>query len=114
MTIRPLRFGLAKSVCRADRVVRHEENFWSMGDTGPCGPCSEIFYDLGPTVEGGPPGSPDEDGSRYLEFWNLVFPQFDRSEDGTLNPLDAPGVDTGMGLERVAAILQEKTSKLRD
>ena len=94
----------------ADRVVRHEENFWSMGDTGPCGPCSEIFYDLGAAVAGGPPGSPDEDGDRYLEFWNLVFPQFDRSEDGTLEPLDAPGVDTGMGLERVAAILQGKTS----
>ena len=93
-----------------DRVVRHEENFWSMGDTGPCGPCSEIFYDLGAAVAGGPPGSADEDGDRYLEFWNLVFPQFDRSEDGTLDPLDAPGVDTGMGLERVAAILQGKTS----
>ena len=94
----------------ADRVVRHAENFWSMGDTGPCGPCSEIFYDLGAAVAGGPPGSADEDGDRYLEFWNLVFPQFDRSEDGTLEPLDAPGVDTGMGLERVAAILQGKTS----
>ncbi len=94
----------------ADRVVRHEENFWSMGDTGPCGPCSEIFYDLGAAVAGGPPGSPDEDGDRYLEFWNLVFPQYDRSENGKLNPLDAPGVDTGMGLERVAAIMQGKTS----
>ena len=89
-----------------DRVVDHEDNFWAMGDTGPCGPCSELFYDLGPEVAGGPPGTPDEDGDRYSEFWNLVFPQFDRSPDGTLTPLDDPGVDTGMGLERVAAIVQ--------
>ena len=89
-----------------DRVVDHEENFWAMGDTGPCGPDSELFYDLGPDVEGGPPGSANEDGDRFSEFWNLVFPQFDRSTDGTLTPLDAPGVDTGMGLERVAAIVQ--------
>lgn len=95
---------------RPDRVVRHEENFWAMGDTGPCGPCSELFYDLGPDVAGGPPGSPDEDGDRYLEFWNLVFPQYDRAPDGELNPLDNPGVDTGMGLERIAAIVQHKTS----
>ncbi|MCY4015206.1 MAG: alanine--tRNA ligase [Gammaproteobacteria bacterium] len=89
-----------------DRVVDHEDNFWAMGDTGPCGPDSELFYDLGPDVEGGPPGSANEDGDRFSEFWNLVFPQFDRSVDGTLTPLDAPGVDTGMGLERVAAIVQ--------
>ncbi len=89
-----------------DRIVDIEGNFWTMGDTGPCGPCTEIFYDHGPEVAGGPPGSPDEDGDRYIEFWNLVFPQFDRSLDGTLSPLPQRGVDTGMGLERVAAILQ--------
>ena len=89
-----------------DRVVDHEDNFWAMGDTGPCGPDSELFYDLGPDIPGGPPGSADEDGDRFSEFWNLVFPQFDRGEDGTLTPLPTPGVDTGMGLERVAAIVQ--------
>ena len=83
-----------------------KDNFWSMGDTGPCGPCSEIFYDHGADVAGGPPGSPDEDGDRYIEIWNLVFMQFDRSEDGTLTPLPKPSVDTGMGLERLAAVLQ--------
>lgn len=83
-----------------------KDNFWSMGDTGPCGPCTEIFYDHGPDVAGGPPGSPDEDGDRYIEIWNLVFMQFDRSEDGTLTPLPKPSVDTGMGLERLAAVLQ--------
>src|SRR5450432_1943213 len=81
-------------------------NFWSMGDTGPCGPCSEIFYDHGPHIPGGPPGSPDEDGDRYVEIWNLVFMQFDRAADGTLTPLPKPSVDTGMGLERVAAVMQ--------
>jgi alanyl-tRNA synthetase len=87
---------------------RHEsDNFWAMGDTGPCGPCSEIFYDHGPGIPGGPPGSPDEDGDRYIEIWNLVFMQFDRSADGTMRPLPAPCVDTGMGLERLAAILQD-------
>ena len=90
----------------ADKVIPLEENFWAMGDTGPCGPCTELFYDHGPEVAGGPPGSPDEDGDRYLEFWNLVFPQFDRSPDGSMNPLPKPGVDTGMGLERMAAVLQ--------
>jgi len=90
----------------AEKVIPLEENFWAMGDTGPCGPCTELFYDHGPEVAGGPPGSPEEDGDRYLEFWNLVFPQFDRSPDGTLNPLPKPGVDTGMGLERMAAVLQ--------
>ncbi len=82
------------------------DNFWAMGDTGPCGPCTEIFYDHGPDVPGGPPGSPDEDGDRYIEIWNLVFMQFDRAADGRMSPLPAPCVDTGMGLERLAAILQ--------
>jgi alanyl-tRNA synthetase len=89
-----------------DRVISLEENFWAMGDTGPCGPCTELFYDHGPDVAGGPPGSPDEDGDRYIEFWNLVFPQFDRAADGELSELPQPGVDTGMGLERMAAIMQ--------
>ena len=83
-----------------------KDNFWSMGDTGPCGPCTEIFYDHGADVAGGPPGSPDEDGDRYIEIWNLVFMQFDRSADGTLTPLPKPSVDTGMGLERLAAVMQ--------
>jgi alanyl-tRNA synthetase len=82
------------------------DNFWQMADTGPCGPCSEIFYDHGPDVAGGPPGSPDADGDRYIEIWNLVFMQFDRDEKGTLTPLPKPCVDTGMGLERLAAVLQ--------
>jgi alanyl-tRNA synthetase len=86
------------------------DNFWAMGETGPCGPCTEIFYDHGPEVEGGPPGSPDEDGDRYIEIWNLVFMQFDRSADGTMNPLPKPCVDTGLGLERLAAVLQHKHS----
>ncbi|MGD8595142.1 MAG: alanine--tRNA ligase, partial [Gammaproteobacteria bacterium] len=83
-----------------------KDNFWSMGDTGPCGPCSEIFYDHGPEVAGGPPGSPDEEGDRYIEIWNLVFMQYDRTADGQLHPLPKPSVDTGMGLERLAAVLQ--------
>ncbi len=83
-----------------------KSNFWAMGDTGPCGPCSEVFYDHGPEVPGGPPGSPDEDGDRFVEIWNLVFMQFDRSADGTLTPLPKPSVDTGMGLERTTAVLQ--------
>lgn len=82
------------------------DNFWQMADTGPCGPCSEIFYDHGPDVWGGPPGSPEEDGDRYIEVWNLVFMQFDRDAEGNLNPLPKPCVDTGMGLERIAAVLQ--------
>lgn len=92
----------------ADRVIRigAKDNFWMMGDTGPCGPCSEIFYDHGEEVWGGPPGSPEEDGDRYIEIWNLVFMQFDRSADGTMTPLPKPCVDTGMGLERIAAVLQ--------
>ena len=83
-----------------------KDNFWSMGDTGPCGPCSEIFYDHGADIEGGPPGSPDEDGDRFIEIWNLVFMQFDRSEGGDMTPLPKPSVDTGMGLERLAAVMQ--------
>lgn len=92
----------------ADRFSRigAKDNFWSMGDTGPCGPCSEIFYDHGEDIAGGPPGTPEEDGDRYIEIWNLVFMQFDRSADGTLTPLPKPSVDTGMGLERLAAVLQ--------
>ncbi|MBI3771482.1 MAG: alanine--tRNA ligase [Gammaproteobacteria bacterium] len=85
----------------------HEsDNFWSMGDTGPCGPCTEIFYDHGPHIAGGPPGTPEEDGDRYIEIWNLVFMQYDRSADGVMTPLPKPSVDTGMGLERLAAVLQ--------
>ena len=99
----------------ADRIIRigdnkgapfASDNFWQMADTGPCGPCTEIFYDHGAHIAGGPPGSPDEDGDRYIEIWNNVFMQFDRQPDGTLLPLPAPCVDTGMGLERVAAVLQ--------
>jgi alanyl-tRNA synthetase len=103
-----------------ERVVRigdkpggqkyQSDNFWQMADTGPCGPCSEIFYDHGPGIEGGPPGSPDADGDRYIEIWNLVFMQFNRDEQGTLHPLPKPSVDTGMGLERIAAVLQGRHS----
>ena len=82
------------------------DNFWSMGDTGPCGPCTEIFYDHGESIAGGPPGTPEEDGDRYIEIWNLVFMQYDRDKEGNLNPLPKPSVDTGMGLERLAAIMQ--------
>ncbi len=90
-----------------ERISRlDEDNFWKMGDTGPCGPCSEIFYDHGPDVPGGPPGSPDDDLDRYIEIWNLVFMQFNQDTDGNMNPLPAPSVDTGMGLERIAAVLQ--------
>jgi alanyl-tRNA synthetase len=99
----------------AERIVRigdnkgaryASDNFWQMADTGPCGPCSEIFYDHGPDVWGGPPGSPEQDGDRYIEVWNLVFMQFERDESGTMTPLPKPCVDTGMGLERLAAVLQ--------
>ena len=86
------------------------DNFWQMADTGPCGPCSEIFYDHGPGIAGGPPGSPEADGDRYIEIWNLVFMQFNRDEHGTLHPLPRPSVDTGMGLERIAAVLQGRHS----
>jgi len=92
----------------ADRFTRlgEKSNFWSMGDTGPCGPCTEIFYDHGSAIPGGPPGTPDEDGDRYVEIWNLVFMQYDRAADGTMTPLPKPSVDTGMGLERIAAVMQ--------
>ena len=86
--------------------IATSDNFWSMGDTGPCGPCSEIFYDHGAEIEGGPPGTPEEDGDRYIEIWNLVFMQYNRNADGDMEPLPRPSVDTGMGLERLAAILQ--------
>ena len=91
-----------------DRIIRiaTSDNFWSMGDTGPCGPCSEIFYDHGDKIPGGPPGSPDEDGDRFIEIWNLVFMQFDQSVDGSRISLPKPSIDTGMGLERIAAVLQ--------
>lgn len=91
-----------------DRIIRisTSDNFWSMGDTGPCGPCSEIFYDHGPDVWGGPPGTPEEDGDRFIEIWNLVFMQFDQQADGSRKPLPKPSIDTGMGLERIAAVLQ--------
>ena len=92
----------------SSRIVRcgEKDNFWSMGDIGPCGPCSEVFYDHGPQVAGGPPGSPDEDGDRFVEIWNLVFMQFNRDADGNMSRLPRPSVDTGMGLERAAAVLQ--------
>jgi alanyl-tRNA synthetase len=86
------------------------DNFWQMADTGPCGPCSEIFYDHGPGIEGGPPGAPEADGDRYIEIWNLVFMQFNRDDQGVMRPLPKPSVDTGMGLERIAAVLQRKHS----
>jgi alanyl-tRNA synthetase len=93
-----------------DRIVRiaTSDNFWMMGPTGPCGPCSEIFYDHGPAIPGGPPGSPDEDGDRFVEIWNLVFMQFEQHEDGSRTPLPRPSIDTGMGLERIGAVLQGK------
>ncbi|MGH8728804.1 MAG: alanine--tRNA ligase-related protein, partial [Burkholderiales bacterium] len=89
-----------------ERLVRIAtmDNFWQMGETGPCGPCSEIFYDHGPEIEGGPPGSKDSEGDRYVEIWNLVFMQYNRDDEGKLNPLPKPSVDTGMGLERIAAV----------
>ncbi|MHA7818644.1 MAG: alanine--tRNA ligase [Erythrobacter sp.] len=91
-----------------ERIIRiaTNDNFWSMGDTGPCGPCSEIFYDHGDHIPGGPPGSPDEDGDRFIEIWNLVFMQFEQSADGTRRDLPSPSIDTGMGLERIAAVMQ--------
>src|SRR5271163_4215281 len=90
------------------RIIRiaGSDNFWQMGDTGPCGPCSEIFYDHGDKIAGGPPGSPDADGDRYVEIWNLVFMQYDRAQDGSMTPLPKPSIDTGMGLERISAVLQ--------
>ncbi|MCB1922031.1 MAG: alanine--tRNA ligase, partial [Candidatus Competibacteraceae bacterium] len=90
------------------RFVRIDtsDNFWQMGDTGPCGPCTEIFYDHGPDVAGGPPGSANADGDRYIEIWNLVFMQYNRDSNGELHPLPKPSVDTGMGLERISAVMQ--------
>ena len=103
-------FGLWKKIAGLsdDRIIRipTSDNFWSMGDTGPCGPCSEIFYDHGEHIFGGPPGSPDEDGDRFIEIWNLVFMQFEQAADGTRSNLPSPSIDTGMGIERVAAVLQ--------
>ena len=95
-----------------DHISRlgEDDNFWAAGPTGPCGPCSEIFYDHGPSVQGGPPGSPDEDGDRYMEIWNLVFMQFNRKANGSLEPLAANCIDTGMGFERLCMILQGKKS----
>ena len=103
---------LEKIGVSADRLVRlgEKSNFWSMGDTGPCGPCSEIFYDHGDHIDGGPPGSDDEDGDRFVEIWNLVFMQFDRQANGELVNLPKPSVDTGMGLERIAAVMQGVSS----
>ncbi len=103
--------GVPKSRCvrigdKPGAPKYQSDNFWQMADTGPCGPCSEIFYDHGPGIVGGPPGSPDAEGDRYIEIWNLVFMQFNRDEKGTLHPLPKPSVDTGMGLERIAAVLQ--------
>ncbi|MBX9663497.1 alanine--tRNA ligase [Novosphingobium sp.] len=103
-------FGLWKKIAGLsdDRIIRipTSDNFWSMGDTGPCGPCSEIFYDHGDHIFGGPPGSPDEDGDRFIEIWNLVFMQFEQAADGTRTNLPSPSIDTGMGIERIAAVLQ--------
>ena len=95
-----------------ERISRcgEKDNFWQMGDTGPCGPCSEVFYDHGDHIEGGPPGTPEEDGDRFIEIWNLVFMQFDRQQDGELVPLKSTGVDTGMGLERLAAVIQHENN----
>ena len=93
-----------------DKIIGHQSNLWAMGPTGPCGYCSEIFYDQGPSVAGGPPGSPDEDGDRFLEFWNLVFMQFEQVDESTRLDLPKPSIDTGMGLERIAAILQGVTN----
>jgi alanyl-tRNA synthetase len=114
-TTRPTTSGLKDIGLPPERIVRigdnkggryMSDNFWMMGDTGPCGPCSEIFYDHGPDMAGGPPGSPEQDGDRYIEIWNNVFMQFNRTEDGVMHKLPKPSVDTGMGLERLAAVLQ--------
>src|SRR5690606_7837286 len=105
-------FDLWKKIAglRDEKIIRiaTSDNFWSMGDTGPCGPCSEIFYDHGEGIAGGPPGSPDEDGDRFIEIWNLVFMQFEQFADGRREPLPRPSIDTGMGLERITAVLQGK------
>src|SRR5436305_3496037 len=98
------------AVLPESRIIRiaGSDNFWQMGDTGPCGPCSEIFYDHGDKIWGGPPGSPEQDGDRFIEIWNLVFMQFEQLEGGARNPLPKPSIDTGAGLERLAAVLQDK------
>src|SRR6266576_1762197 len=103
-------FGLPKEKLTATVYIDDDEafNFWQMGDTGPCGPCSEIFYDHGDKIWGGPPGSPEAEGDRFIEIWNLVFMQFEQLEGGVRNPLPKPSIDTGAGLERVAAVLQGK------
>ena len=94
-----------------DKIIKisSNDNFWSMGKTGPCGPCSEIFYDYGDKIQGGPPGSKEEDKDRFVEIWNLVFMQFEKDENGKMKPLPKPCIDTGMGLERIASVLQGKT-----
>lgn len=91
-----------------EKIIRipTDDNFWSMGDTGPCGPCSEIFYDHGDKIFGGPPGSKDQDGDRFIEIWNLVFMQFEKKADKSMNPLPKPSIDTGMGLERITSVMQ--------
>ena len=116
-TTKPSTSGTRKSALPTDKIVRigdkpggGSDNFWQMGDTGPCGPCTEIFFDHGAHIPGGPPGSPDADGDRWVEIWNLVFMQFDRSADGKLTPLPKPSVDTGAGLERVSAVMQGVTN----
>jgi len=93
-----------------DKIIKisTDDNFWSMGETGPCGPCSEIFYDRGSKIFGGPPGSKDQDGDRFMEIWNLVFMQFNKNSNGTMDPLPKPCIDTGMGLERIASVMQGK------
>ncbi|NBX53138.1 MAG: hypothetical protein EBT63_05775 [Proteobacteria bacterium] len=93
-----------------EKIIRiaTDDNFWSMGETGPCGPCSEIFYDHGDKIFGGPPGSKDQDGDRFIEIWNLVFMQFEKSKDGSMKPLPKPCIDTGMGLERITSVMQSK------
>ena len=107
-TSRRGRSGARSRACRTSASSAIEDNLWAMGETGPCGYCSEIFYDQGPEVAGGPPGSPDEDGDRFLEFWNLVFMQFEQVDKATRIDLPKPSIDTGMGLERIACVLQGK------
>src|SRR3546814_15504575 len=99
----------SSDVCSSDL----SDNFWAMGDTGPCGPCSEIFYDHGAHIRGGPPGSPDEDGDRFIEIWNLVFMQFEQIDKETRRNLPRPSIDTGMGLERLAAVRQGRSEARR-
>ena len=107
-TTRPRPCGSKIAGFSDDRIIRipTSDNFWSMGDTGPCGPCSEIFFDHGDAIPGGPPGSPDEDGDRFVEIWNLVFMQFDQAADGSRTRLPKPSIDTGMGLERFTTVMQ--------